>query len=498
MSQNKVGEVRQLYQKEWSALTQAYYKESEWPRDREIAQLCDNNHVFLLCYNELYYRHIFVNGEPLIHHRFESWNNYRNLLDAFLDQQQTGNLMLPSEWVNDMVDEFLYQYQDFCRYKHELSSLSAAELQLLAENTNVWQTETVLGYLQQFVARSGIVPLLQGNAKGALHGMRVLQSMGYFSLFGLCRAHCLLADYRLAVDVLAPVDIDDKRALFTRLPACHINLFYYLGFAYLMMRRYADAVNAFSGVLMAHKGRGERGGSYAEQQINKRYDQIRSLTAMVLALSPGLRVDQQVLSILGDREDDKTAALARRDEAGFEKVFAYACPKFIVPSVPDFAHIANRHQSAYHLQLKWFLHEVRQCQALPTIRSYLKLYTSIPVDKLARFCNIPVDRFREHMLSLKVAANQVVHTEGKTAIEGQRVSVNDIHFFIVGDMVFIEETRAPQRYSEFFLTHAQKFQQAIDDLAEVSKRVSAQQQAQLAAVAQPQPGLAPKAPVRSS
>mmetsp|Transcript_14221 Transcript_14221/g.25475 ORF Transcript_14221/g.25475 Transcript_14221/m.25475 type:complete len:526 (+) Transcript_14221:127-1704(+) len=471
MSQNKVSEVRNLYQKEFSSITQAYYKDTEWPRAEEIASLCDNNDIFLMCYNELAMRHVASNGQPLPHHRFESWNNYRNLFDAFLDESSTRNLILPSEWVHDMIDEFLYQYQDFCRYKHDLSNLSKDEIDLLEENTNVWQTETVLGYLTSFVQRSNIASLLS-SSKGTLHGMRVLQAFGYFSMFGLCRIHCLLADYRLAANVLAPIDIEDKRALFTRVPACHINLFYYLGFSYLMMRRYADAVNLFSSVLLAHRGAKDRNSSYGDSQIPKRYDQIRVLTTIAVSLSPGIRVDQQVQHIINEKHGDNNQALMNRDEVTFEKLFSYACPKFIVPSTPDFKSIVNRHQQAYHLQLKWFLYEVRQQQNLPTIRSYLKLYTSIQLSKLANFCSMPEDRFRECLLALKASSEQLVHTDGKAPLEGSRVTVTDLHFHVAGDMVFVDETKQPQRYSQYFLTHALKFQQAIDDLHEL-KRVSA-------------------------
>lgn len=465
---NKVMDVRSLYQKEWVSITNAYYKDTEWPRAEEVAGLCEHDETFLLLYNELYYRHIFVHGEPMIHHRFESWNNYRSIFDKVLEEESMRHRVLPSEWVNDMIDEFLYQYQDFCRYKHDLPSLSPDEVTLLEENTNVWQTETVLGYLEQFVQRSNIVSLL-GTANNNLQAMRMnsLQAMGYFSIFGLCRMHCLLADYRLAVKVLEPVDIDDKRALFTRVPACHITLFYYLGFSYLMMRRYADAVNVFSIVLMAHRGSKDRSTSYADSQIPSKYEKVRALTAMAVSLSPGIRVDQQVLQILAERHTDDTLALTRRDELTFEKLFNKACPKFILPGIPNFKAIANRHQDAYHLQLKLFIYEVRQQKALPSIRSYLKLYTSISVAKLANFCGVSAEEFREHLLSLKAAATQTVHQDGSPPLDGVSVSVNDIHFYVVGDMVFVDETKQPQRYSQYFLTHALKFQQAIEDLSEL-------------------------------
>jgi translation initiation factor 3 subunit L len=369
-----------------------------------------------------------------------------------------------------MIDEFLYQYQDFCRYKHDVDKLSPEERELLSQNPEVWKTENVLNLLTSLVKRSNIASVLKAS-NGALHGLRVLQALGYFSLFGLCRLQVLMADYRLAVQSLNPIDIDDKRSLFTRVPACHINLFYYLGFAYMMMRRYADAVGVFSAVLLAHRGVKDRNSSFGDSQIPKRYDQIRSLTSLCISLSQGVRVDQQVHTILQEKEKDSDMSqmLVRGDEKTFEKLFSSSCPKFINPSSPNYNAPIQRIDNVYRAQLNLFLSEVRQQKVLPTIRSYLKLYTSIPIEKLARFCDMAPEHFREHLLSLKRCANQVVHEDSTPPLEGKVSSVNDTHFYIEGDMVYVGETRAPQRHSQYFLTHALKFQQAIDDLEELKR-----------------------------
>ena len=45
-------------------------------------------------------------------------------------------------------------------------------------------------------------------------------------------------------------------------------------------------------------------------------------------------------------------------------------------------------QEAYRLQLKCFLTEVKQQTMLPTLRSFLKLYTTISISKLASFLEL--------------------------------------------------------------------------------------------------------------
>jgi len=72
--------------------------------------------------------------------------------------------------------------------------------------------------------------------------------LGYFSIIGLLRLHVLLGDYYLALRMLDNIELN-KKGIFNRVTACYITTFYYVGFAYVMMRRYRDAASAFSHIL---------------------------------------------------------------------------------------------------------------------------------------------------------------------------------------------------------------------------------------------------------
>ena len=73
--------------------------------------------------------------------------------------------------------------------------------------------------------------------------------MGYFSLVGLLRLHCLLGDFHQAIKVLENVELN-KKSLYSRVPGCQITMYYYVGFAYMMMKRYADAIRTFCNILL--------------------------------------------------------------------------------------------------------------------------------------------------------------------------------------------------------------------------------------------------------
>lgn len=470
MVNNRIGDVRYFYYKEWTQLTKIYFADVEWPSAAAVAHLCEENEVFLLCYKELYFRHINVHGAPQIQHRMQSWTNYVALFDTFLDGAVTSNLRLPLEWLNDMIDEFLYHFQDFCTIRNNPLDQTEEVQEFLTANPNVWKVQTVLGYLTSFAERSGIKSILTDD-KAKVTGVAatrlpVLQGLGYFSLVGLCRLHCMLADYRFAVKVLDPIDIDDKRGLFTRVTASHISLFYHLGFSYFMMRRYADAIDVWSMILIAHRTSKERTSSFADDQIMSKYDKMLGLTAIASSLCPGQNLDETVRVLLADKFGERLQRLAGHDESTFEDIFMRACPKLIEPApvpVPASGVVAAPNA----LQLKWLIDEVRQQSALPMVRSYLKLYKSIHIDKLASFCGqAKVSDFRESLMSIKYQSRQRLHQPDTSPLEGERTSVNDVHFYVVGDMVFIDEARRSSPYAKYFVANALKFNQAVGDLHE--------------------------------
>ena len=64
-----------------------------------------------------------------------------SLLDADVllgsDSEEPVALNLPEQWLWDIIDEFIYQYQNFCLWRSKMKSKSEEELHMLAEGTQV-------------------------------------------------------------------------------------------------------------------------------------------------------------------------------------------------------------------------------------------------------------------------------------------------------------------------------------------------------------------------
>jgi translation initiation factor 3 subunit L len=459
-----VYEVHSIYENSFNKLTDRYYKNSSWPPAEVISPLVDGDQQFLLLYKELYYRHVYAKLQPTLEQRFESWANYCDIFNLLLSDSPVA-LELPNQWLWDIIDEFIYQFQAFSQFRSRVKGKTEEELATLKETSQAWNVNKVLFYLHALVDKSCIVATLNGESpKSPFASSELYKMMGYFALVGLLRVQCLLGDYRLALSTIAPMDLS-KKGLFTRVTACHISVFYYVGFAYLMMRRYADATKTFSSILF-YIGRTKQyhTRSYQYDQILKKNEQMYALLAITLSMSPQHTVDENLQSTLKEKFGERMARMQANnmDMGAYEDLFSFACPKFISPAAPKYDDLPANYnaQEAYKLQLRLFLQEVSQQKLLPTIRSFLKLYTTIGIPKLAALLEADEGTFREHLQCLKHKAHSLVWTGGEP-LSGQWASCADVEFYVDDEMAHVADFSTTRRHMDFFVKQINKLEEII-------------------------------------
>merc|ERR1712241_1059898 len=474
IKEGNVYEVNNLYENSFPKLTDQYFKSSPWPEADDIAPYVNDNPIFLNLYRELYFRHIYarVQGGPTVHQRFDSYYNYCKLFNYILSADTPVNLELPNQWLWEIIDEFIYQFQAFSQFRSKLSKKTDEEIDILKANPKVWNVHSVLNVLHSLVDKSNINKQLevyncQGNpdaVAGDFGRHSLYKMLGYFSLVGLLRLHSLLGDFYQAIKVLENIEMG-KKELYSRVPGCQITTYYYVGFAYMMMRRYADAIRTFSNILLYIQRTRElfQMKTYQNDQINKQTDQMYVLLAMCLVLHPQ-RIDESLHSMLKEKNyAEKMNKMQAGDLSEFEACFTFACPKFLSPVPPPIEGVAADnsmvHKEPLKLQLKVFLDEVQQQMLLPTIRSYLKLYTSMPLDKLANYLEISVDDLEKHLLCFKHKMRNIVWTKGVSALEGEFQTESEVDFYIDKNMIHIADTKVDRRFGDFFIRQIHKFEE---------------------------------------
>jgi len=472
ITEGNVYEVNNMYENSFPKLTEQYFKSSPWPDAEDIAPHVEDDPIFLNLYRELYYRHIYarVQGGPTIEQRFESYYNYCKLFNYILSAEMPVDLELPNQWLWEIIDEFIYQFQAFAQFRCKLQKKTDEEIEILKANPKVWNVHSVLNVLHSLVDKSNINKQLDvytsgGNpdlVAGDFGRHSLYKMLGYFSLVGLLRLHSLLGDYYQAIKVLENIELN-KKSLYSRVPGCQITTYYYVGFAYMMMRRYADAIRTFSNILLYIQRTKNlfQTKSYQNDQINKQTDQMYTLLAICLVLHPQ-RIDESLHTTLRDKQyAEKMNKMQRGELPEFEACFTFSCPKFLSPMPPNYEdNLTNseiHHKEPLRLQLKVFMEEVQQQLMLPTIRSYLKLYTTMPLDKMAGFMDMPTEEFRNHLLAFKHKMKNVVWTKGTSGLEGEHQSGSEVDFYIDKNMIHIADTKVARRYGDFFIRQIHKF-----------------------------------------
>ncbi|KAG9456148.1 hypothetical protein H6P81_000656 [Aristolochia fimbriata] len=472
--EKNVYEIHQMYEGIFQKLSERSFKESPWPSVDAVAPFVDNDHVFCLLYQEMWFRHLYARMTPTLKQRLDSYDNYCSLFQVVL--HGVVNMQLPNQWLWDMVDEFVYQFQSFCQYRARMKNKTEQEIALLRQYDQAWNVYGVLNYLQALVEKSMIIQILEQEKEGLEQftinegydyngGSNVLKVLGYFSMVGLLRVHCLLGDYQTGLKCLAPIDIN-QLGVYSSVTGCYVTTIYHYGFANLMLRRYVEAIREFNRILLyIWKYKQYHQKSPQCDQILKKNEQMYALLAICLSLCPQVKlIEENVNNQLREKNGDKMARMQRYDDEAFalyDELFSYACPKFITPAAPNYDEpLVNYNQDAYRLQLKMFLYEVKQQQLLSSVRSFLKLYSTISVEKLAAYMEVDEPTLRTILMTYK-------HKTHAVGSDGKIVSNADVDFYIDEDTVHVVESKSTKRYGDFFLRHILKFEEMINRMERV-------------------------------
>jgi translation initiation factor 3 subunit L len=485
-----IPEINKLYEEDFNKLSEKHYKppshggrskptDGRWPEVEAVRDQVSDHPLFLILYQELYYRHVYSKVQPTFEDRKGSWENYCKLLELLVSDLEDGDeltVALPNQWIWDILDEFVYHYQTYCNFrnksfnveaKNAKSSTRESDLLHIKANPSVFETPKVLCYLQQLISASKIEDYLKDpqkeDATGLVYKDQSARMFGYFGLMQMLRLHILLADYHSAMQTIDCIDFDQEVPLFYKIPACHVSLHYYMGFAYLMLRRYKDAIRTFADVIVwLSKTSGVNQSSYQYDQMRKKEEQMYSLLLICTALCPQ-PLDESINKEIRDRFPEKHARLQRGEETCFEEQFIYACPKFVSAALPENDDGTFKYNEAHQRQLHLFLQDVRQQHLLPRISSYMKLYTSLQTAKLAQLCDMDEEGLRDQLMCVMNKTRQQVRQKGRP-LDGERELCSEVEFYLDGDMVHINAQKTELAHSDIFIEQIQKFQDLIQKM----------------------------------
>jgi len=353
-----------------------------------------------------------------------------------------------------------------------LQSKDDAEISLIndALEENVWSVHSVLNVLQTLVERSKINQQLSAwNEKknlddvddvgGAFGQCQLYKMLGYFSLIGLLRLQTQLGDYHQALKAIENVSLDMKTSV-TDAADCLIATYYYEAWCKIMLRKYQDAIDSLQEVLLyIERGRKtvlNKDSQYKNDMLNKIADKMFHMLAICTILYP-CRIDEALEQQMKEKITfDKLTKMQDGDVKIFEEVFNFSCPKFVFTNSTTNSSTTHKHTSRTNCQtVACFFEEELDIQAkIPGTRRYLKLYTTMPLSKLAGFMEVS----DSELLSLLMAAKCKLKNSTDNYDEHSDDFLHpEVDFFVDDKMVHIADTRVGSRYGEQFIRKIQKF-----------------------------------------
>ncbi|KAK4217878.1 translation initiation factor 3 complex subunit L [Rhypophila decipiens] len=393
--------------------------------------------------------------------KFQSYDAYCSLFHFILNSEGPVDLEPPSYyWAWDVIDEFIYQFNSFSSYRARIARQGQTpdEAQMLRENPNTWGCYSVLNVLYSLIQKSQIIEQLGAQKRnedpaavaGDYGNKSLYKMLGYFSIIGLLRVHCLLGDFSLALKTMDDIELT-KKAQFARVMAAHFTTYYYVGFSYMMMRRYGDAIRMFSHILVYVSRTKNFQKSAQYDSITKKNEQMYALIAICVAFHH-TRLDDTIHTALREKYGDQLLKLQRGGPESlpiFEELFRQACPKFISPVPPNFDDPeSNVDPIEHHLAI--FMDEVKTNMWSPTVKSYLKLYTTMDLKKLAGFLDVKPDELRSWLLVNKQRTKQLRWSD-RTLLEGDLVNVSDLDYAMQGDLIHISEAKVGRKLVDWYL-----------------------------------------------
>lgn len=479
----RIEEVQVLYDQKFKELSDKYFTQSPWPTSEAISKECNDDDVFLLFYKEMSLRHQFSKMKQIpISLYLESWENYNRLFNILLSSKENF-IMISTQWAYDIIQEFVYQFQSFCQYRLQ-TNRTEEELHIMEANKDAWSLPVVSIILNNVIRMSQEIaaaspPVVSSTEPDAAITTHAL--FGYFASIENARLECLLADYTTSLESIQNIRLWDQNELFTLVPTCHVNVYYHAGVSMLMVRRYVDCIDTLSTITL-HILRVLKPGNNSkaiQTQHTKMMDKILNLLAIAISLSVGYRVDDQVMEVIQSKLGDKFRRLSSGDVHLFEEMFENSCPKFISPSVAENGAVGGASE-AWKAQVAIFMSEIQQQVDLFTLRSYLKLYSSIEIEKMASFNDLTQEELIEKLLASKHKSCEVIlgSCSSDSAINSGNTPVascvSDVHYHIEDSNLVIgsgEGSKSNRLASEkFFMAGIRKNAEITADMLRVFKK----------------------------
>ena len=251
-------EIQNLYDYSFNKLSSMVFPNSCWTSPQEIENKYPDLEIDItsqFLYKELSYRHVYARLSNFSAElRFESWENYKQLFQVILYSKD--DIELPPQWIWDILDEFLYQFQVNCQWRGKLKEEEFKNYREMFTSREFWNLADVQKILNDLVLKSMIFKMgktpsdpkiLQDIGKNP----QMIHYFGYFSLVSLLRLNALNGKPNDALTVIEQIDFK-KLLIFSKAYPSYISLLFFCGSTYFMVGKYYATNAIFEALIIFH------------------------------------------------------------------------------------------------------------------------------------------------------------------------------------------------------------------------------------------------------
>lgn len=350
-------ELNRLYDFEFKRISEEHFKNKAWPRPEVIFHIFPSDDLFQCLYRELYYRHMYLKLEPK---SIDLQNSFKSYYFLFRCLSELGDIsFIPSHWIWDMLDEFVFQFQ-WRWSKTEKQGQAVAQssnVQSTLSNSNggqssgttPWSLHSVLSVLRNLVVVSGVC--VSTNSQCVIESEEVSSStkffspgagsdsidplvrLGWFALVSIVRIYTLCGDFSQALKTITFMSHKfHKSSLFSSEPACIITFCRYAGFVGFYLKRYTLARTILShGVMVYWRSKNILNtGTFHLELATKRFEQMLAMLAVLSVSEGGKKIDDSVNRLVNEKYMDRIKRLQNRDSNTLRELYFFFCPKLVM------------------------------------------------------------------------------------------------------------------------------------------------------------------------
>lgn len=466
-------EIRQFYPSQFHRMSEKHFADKSWPEPFDVAQalpFIGEDKVFYALYTELYYRHLHwhLPEEVTIYKRFDSWASYRKLFGILSEAQ--ANVVVPHEWLFDIVTDFVYQFQDFTTYKSMKDRLISTEIKVLESNPLKWNAAEVARTLYNVSKSNGILRAA-AESMGSIPSSTpssaspLAFSLGYFALAGLCRVQLLMGDYHSTDKIL---DVEEAlrnsgNALTPRLTVCQVQFQYFRGFTQILLRNYGGAIRTLSKMLhrIQNSELQNKSRSVHSRSILKKYEKCLYLLAIAHSLCPAINFNRDVREAVYKKTEAYIDMMQSVDEnvafKAFEACFNIGCIKYTTGNG------LSKLVTAHHRD-NIFLKDMQHRHHLPMIYKLLRMYKTLSLKRLVELGSDASTQVDDE--AIESMRRRLIALKFKTRVEGDDRGFRSAHFWLENDVLQIQQEAKRRNLGMFYADQIRKLNAVTRECSE--------------------------------